>query len=285
MTAGIVSAKQRDTGEFLPLHPDRRGHQPRQLGRAADQHARRSGRHQLADLQPLGRLHGHLVRDPDRRGDSRVGPAARQRPRDPRTHRRDDRAGDQGSGRVHRPGQARRARWCRASRPAGRPTRRASKPATSSPRSTARRSKSRATCRASSAPPSPGAKATLQVFRRGASRDIAVTVVEFEPEKPRRVAQGGGDPAGPAQDRDRAGGVRSRRSAKARTEAARRRACRDRRGCSRARRAARGRRDRDDRQHRDHRRQAVQRRWWPRPTSREPISVMVRRGDWTSTTW
>jgi serine protease Do len=36
----------------------------------------------------------------------------------------------------------------------------------------------------------PGAKSTLQVFRRGAYRDIAVTVVEFEPEKPRRVAQG-----------------------------------------------------------------------------------------------
>ncbi len=37
----------------------------------------------------------------------------------------------------------------------------------------------------------PGAKTTLQVFRRGAYRDIAVTVVEFEPERPRRVAQGG----------------------------------------------------------------------------------------------
>ena len=35
----------------------------------------------------------------------------------------------------------------------------------------------------------PGAKTTLQVFRRGTSRDIAVTVVEFEPEKPRKVAQ------------------------------------------------------------------------------------------------
>jgi serine protease Do len=35
----------------------------------------------------------------------------------------------------------------------------------------------------------PGAKTALQVFRRGANRDIAVTVVEFEPEKPRRVAQ------------------------------------------------------------------------------------------------
>jgi serine protease Do len=37
----------------------------------------------------------------------------------------------------------------------------------------------------------PGAKTTLQIFRRGAYRDIAVTVAEFEPERPRRVAQGG----------------------------------------------------------------------------------------------
>jgi serine protease Do len=36
----------------------------------------------------------------------------------------------------------------------------------------------------------PGAKTTLQVFRRGTNRDIAVTVVEFEADKPRRVAQG-----------------------------------------------------------------------------------------------
>ena len=61
------------------VHPDRRRDQPRQLGRPADQHARRGGRHQLADLQPLGRLHGHLVRDPDRRGDARRRAAAHQR--------------------------------------------------------------------------------------------------------------------------------------------------------------------------------------------------------------
>jgi serine protease Do len=35
----------------------------------------------------------------------------------------------------------------------------------------------------------PGSKTTLQVFRRGATRDIVVTVGEFEPEKPRRTAQ------------------------------------------------------------------------------------------------
>ncbi len=43
----------------------------------------------------------------------------------------------------------------------------------------------------------PGAKATLQLFRRGATRDVAVTVVEFEPEKPRRVAQSSEQPAQP----------------------------------------------------------------------------------------
>ena len=44
----------------------------------------------------------------------------------------------------------------------------------------------------------PGAKTMLQVFRRGATRDVGVTVVEFEPEKPRRVAQGA-EPTQPAQ--------------------------------------------------------------------------------------
>ena len=42
----------------------------------------------------------------------------------------------------------------------------------------------------------PGAKAALQVFRRGASKDISVTVVEFEPEKPvrRAAAEAGSAP-------------------------------------------------------------------------------------------
>ena len=35
----------------------------------------------------------------------------------------------------------------------------------------------------------PGSRSTLQVFRRGAYRDIQVTVGEFEPERPRRVAE------------------------------------------------------------------------------------------------
>ncbi len=58
------------------FHPDRRCDQPRQFRRTADQHARRSGRHQQPDLFALGRLHGHLVLDPDRRGDPRERAAA-----------------------------------------------------------------------------------------------------------------------------------------------------------------------------------------------------------------
>ncbi len=44
----------------------------------------------------------------------------------------------------------------------------------------------------------PGTKATLQVFRRGASRDIAVAVAEFEPERPARRAAAEPGSAAPA---------------------------------------------------------------------------------------
>jgi serine protease Do len=39
----------------------------------------------------------------------------------------------------------------------------------------------------------PGAKAALQLFRRGQMREVAVTVAEFEPDRPRRTAQAGGE--------------------------------------------------------------------------------------------
>jgi serine protease Do len=37
----------------------------------------------------------------------------------------------------------------------------------------------------------PGAKSTLQLFRRGQLREVGVTVIEFEADRPRRVAQAG----------------------------------------------------------------------------------------------
>ncbi len=40
----------------------------------------------------------------------------------------------------------------------------------------------------------PGSKTVLQVFRRGGYRDIAVTVAEFEPDAPTKVAQAEGSP-------------------------------------------------------------------------------------------
>jgi hypothetical protein len=70
VTAGIVSAKGAQRAwrgrQLRALHPDRRGGESGQFRRAAVQHARRGGRHQLADLQPLGRLPGLVVRDSDR---------------------------------------------------------------------------------------------------------------------------------------------------------------------------------------------------------------------------
>jgi serine protease Do len=43
----------------------------------------------------------------------------------------------------------------------------------------------------------PGAKTTLQTFRRGQYRDVSVTVVEFEADRPRRAAQGSEAPSAP----------------------------------------------------------------------------------------
>ena len=54
VTAGIVSAKQRDTGDYLPFI---------QTDVAADQYARRGGRHQQSDLFALGWLDGDFVRN------------------------------------------------------------------------------------------------------------------------------------------------------------------------------------------------------------------------------
>jgi serine protease Do len=170
------------------LHPDRRGHQPRQLRWPADQPARRGGRHQLADLQPLGRLHGHLVRDPDGRGHARVGPAAHQRARDPGPHRRADRPVTKEV--AESIGLGKPAGALVQSVEAGGPADKAGveagdiivkvdgKPVEKSgdlPRIIGNSK--------------PGSKTALQVFRRGGLRELSVTVGEFEAERPTRRAQ------------------------------------------------------------------------------------------------
>ena len=44
----------------------------------------------------------------------------------------------------------------------------------------------------------PGAKSQLQLFRRGQTREVAVTVAEFEPDRPRRTAQAATETPAPA---------------------------------------------------------------------------------------
>ena len=63
VTAGIVSAKSRDTGDYLPLIQTDVAVNPGNSGGPLINMRGEVDRHQLADLQPLRRLHGHLVRD------------------------------------------------------------------------------------------------------------------------------------------------------------------------------------------------------------------------------
>ena len=98
VTAGIVSATGRANVGFSRLrglHPDRRRHQPGQLGRRAGQHPRRAGRHQHRHLQPERRLPGHRLRraeQPGARDRQRPDEVRRGAPRhdrgDPRRERR-----------------------------------------------------------------------------------------------------------------------------------------------------------------------------------------------------
>jgi serine protease Do len=97
VTSGIVSAKERSSlGELLNnrvrgvgLHPDRRGHQPGQLGRPARRPGRARHRHQLGHPEPhrhLRRLRLRRARGDRAHGD---GPVPQVRPRAPRHPRRE----------------------------------------------------------------------------------------------------------------------------------------------------------------------------------------------------
>ena len=127
---------------------------------------------------PLGRLHGHFVRDPDRRGGARGRATQDHRPRQPRPHRRES-TGHARSRRVDRLGKAGGAlvRSVEAA-PAEKAV---SRRATSSPSSTARRSR-KDVCRASSGGEA-GQPTSLQVFRRGGTERMTVTVAEVEPTR------------------------------------------------------------------------------------------------------
>ena len=113
-TAGIVSAKSRSLPEreLRAVHPDRRRGQPRQLRRAAVQHARRGDRHQLADLLAArGGYQGLSFAIPIDVAMKVEGSAAGHRPRDAQPPRRDG-AGSRSEAReCVQARRSRRARW------------------------------------------------------------------------------------------------------------------------------------------------------------------------------
>ena len=184
VTAGIVSAKGRDTRRLPALHPDRRGDQSRQFRRSADQHARGSGRHQQPDLLAFGRLHGHLVRHSHRRGDvvsaSSCGcpGASRAAVSGSRsTSVTKDVAESIGLGKA----QGALVRSVESGSPADKAGVEAGDIIT--------RFDGKPIDRASDLPrlvgnTKPGTRTSMSVFRRGGSRDLSITIAEFEPEKP-----------------------------------------------------------------------------------------------------
>ena len=91
VTAGIVSAKQRDTGDYLPFIQTDVAINP---GNSGGPLINMRGEVVGINSQIYSRSGGFMgisLRDPDRRGDPRLRPVAHQRPRDPWAHRRADR--------------------------------------------------------------------------------------------------------------------------------------------------------------------------------------------------
>jgi S1-C subfamily serine protease len=181
VTAGIVSAKGRDTGDYLPfiqtdvaINPGNSGGplinmRGEVVGINSQIYSRSGGFMGISFAIPIDEAIrvAEQLRTSGRVSRGRIGVQI-----------------DQVTATSPNPSAwaARKARWCAASRPARRRTRRASRPATSSPSSTA------AIERATDLPrlvgnTKPGSKVNLTVFRRGGSRDLNVTVAEIEPEK------------------------------------------------------------------------------------------------------
>ena len=128
VTAGIVSAKSRDTGDLLPLIQTDVAINP---GNSGGPLINMRGEVVGINSQIYSRSGGYMgisFAIPIDEATRVVGAAARRRPRDPRPHRRRHRPGDARSRRVDRPRQADRRAGAAASRRAARPRRPASRP-------------------------------------------------------------------------------------------------------------------------------------------------------------
>ena len=190
VTAGIVSAKQRDTGDYLPfiqtdvaINPGNSGGplinmRGEVVGINSQIYSRSGGFMGISFSIPID----EAIRVSDQlrtsRAASRAGASACRSTRSRRTW-------------PSRSAWARRrARWCAASR-AGSPGEKAGIEAGRHHHQVRRQGD-----REAQRPAAPGrqhqaghARATLTVFRRGSSRDLNVTIAEIEPDKPAKRAR------------------------------------------------------------------------------------------------
>jgi serine protease Do len=165
--------------QLRAVHPDRRGDQPGQLRRTAAQPGWRSDRHQLADLQPQWRLSGRLLRHPDRRRDEHQGTAGAARQGQPWAPRGHDPGGVASAGRIVRAARA-TAGALVSSVEKGSPA----AVAGLEPGDIILKLNDTTIGRSSELPPlvaasKPGTQVKLQVWRKGASREIALAVGEI----------------------------------------------------------------------------------------------------------
>jgi S1-C subfamily serine protease len=122
VTAGIVSAKQRDTGDYLPLIQTDVAINP---GNSGGPLINMRGEVVGINSQIYSRSAASWASRSRSRSTRRCAwrPAAHHGPRFARAHRRADRPGHQGRGRIHRPGQGRKAPGAQRRGRARRPTR------------------------------------------------------------------------------------------------------------------------------------------------------------------
>ncbi len=126
----------------------------------------------------------------------------------------------------------------------------------------------------------PGPRSTMQVFRRGAYKDLRSPWPKSSRNARPRATEREPEQAEPSGGRFLGHGRRrSDRRAETRAEDEERRARGVGRGRRRAGRPARGRRDPLARQHRDHQCEAVRIGGQPSSTRRVPVTALVRRGD------
>ncbi len=249
MTAGIVSAKGRDLPQenLVPfIQTDAAVNPGNSGGPLFNLKGEVVGINSLIFSRTGGYM-GLSFADPDRPRDEHRRAAEGEGQGDARPHRRADPGSEQGNGRSVRAAEADRARSSIRSRRAVRPTRPASRRATSSSRSTAAKCARRPSCRGSSPMVKPGTKVTLTVWRKGAQRDLAVTVAELKEDAgatPGRARRSGAEGKGQAQP-DGARAVRPDRRAEEGARREGRRADRGHRGTGARQRAAGRRHPRD----------------------------------------